>query len=69
MHWTKTTAGEISKEEQEDFRQRVLSRTGFAHDKWEKYHRDMVTFRDKFVAHVDLSKPFNDPVPDFNPAL
>jgi hypothetical protein len=68
MHWTKTTIGEISKEEQENFRERVLSKAGFTQEEWERYHRDMLAFRNKFVAHVE-SNHFKDPVPSFDPAL
>jgi len=35
MHWMKTTAGEIPKQVQEDFRQRVLFKTGFTEERWE----------------------------------
>jgi hypothetical protein len=69
MHWTKTTVGETSKEEQEGFRQRMLSKTSFSEQQWEDYQKAMRAFRDKFVAHVDLDVPFRDPIPSFNPAL
>jgi hypothetical protein len=69
MHWMKTTTGEIFKEEQKDFRQRVLSKTGFTEQQWEGYQKAMRAFRDKFVAHVDLDMPFRDPIPSFDPAL
>jgi len=69
LHWTKTTAGEIPKQVQEDFRQRVLSETGFILERWETYQKDMMDFRNKYIAHFDLYKPFNGPIPSFDPAL
>jgi hypothetical protein len=69
MHWTKTTAGDIPEQVQEDFRRRVISETGFVLEEWNKYQRDMMEFRNKFVAHVDLQEPFTDPIPSFNSAL
>jgi len=41
LHWTKTPAGEIANQIQEDFRKGVLSRTGFSEEKWEKYQKNM----------------------------
>jgi hypothetical protein len=69
LHWAKTPTGNIPKQAKDDFRQRVLSHTGFTHEQWETYHTKMLTFRDKYVAHLDLNKPFNEPVPSFDPAL
>ena len=44
MHWTKTTAGEIPRPVQEDFRQSVSSGTGFILEECKKYQRDMPAF-------------------------
>lgn len=69
MHWTKTPTGEIVQQAQQNFRHRVLSRTGFTQEKWVAYHKGMLDFRNKYVAHFDIHNPFNGPVPCFNPAL
>ena len=69
MHWTKTPTGNIPKPAREDFTHKVLSKTGFTQEQWETYHKGMLAFRDKYVAHMDLHNPFNEPVPPFDPAL
>ena len=68
VHWTKTPSGDIVQEAQENFRHRVLSKTGFTQEEWETYHKKMLDFRDKYVAHFDIWKPFDGPVPLFDPA-
>jgi hypothetical protein len=69
MHWTKTLAGKTVQQAYDDFYFRVLAKTGFSQPEWEDYHRAMLTFRDKYVAHVDLQNLFKGPVPHFDPAL
>jgi hypothetical protein len=69
IHWAKTPTGNIPKPAKDDFRQRVLSKTGFTPEQWETYHTRMLAFRDKYVAHLDFRNPIADPVPEFDPAL
>jgi hypothetical protein len=69
LHWTKTPAGEMTDQLQEDFRQKILSEIGFSLEEWEKYQKRMMDFRNKFAAHVDIINPFKGPIPDFDPAL
>ena len=68
-HWTKTSTGNTTQQDRQNFRHRLLSRLGFTQEQWETYHKAMLAFRDKFVAHIDLRKSFDDPVPSFDPAL
>jgi hypothetical protein len=68
-HWTKIPTGNIAKQASQDFRQRILSETGLNQEQWEAYHNGMLGFRGKYVAHVDVNHPFNEPVPSFDPAL
>jgi hypothetical protein len=72
LHWTKTPKGhdaEIVKQEFRDRRDRRLLKTGFPREQWETYHKEMLEFRNKFVAHLDISERFNAPVPYLDPAL
>ena len=38
-------------------------------EQWETYHKEMLDFRNKVVAHLDISERYNAPVPCFDPAL
>lgn len=69
IHWAKTPTGNIPKDAKDDFRLKLFSNTGFTQVQWEKYHTNMLAFRDKYVAHLDLNNRFNEPVPFFDPAL
>jgi len=69
LHWTKTPAAEIADPAAEEFRRRVSSHTGLTQEGWEAYHKSMLAFRDKYVAHLDLRAPFTQPVPSFDPAI
>ena len=63
-HWKKVLADnikEIEEQDLEDFRRRVLSKTGLTQKEWDTYHKKMLSLRDKYVAHLDLSKPFSEP--------
>jgi hypothetical protein len=68
-HWAKNPNGSIPRQTKDEFRRRVVSVTGLTHEQWEIYHIKMLAFRYKFVAHFDLTSPFNEPVPSFDPAL
>jgi hypothetical protein len=46
-----------------------LLETGLSQAQWENYHTEMLDFRNKFVLHVDLSKPFKGSVPHFDRTL
>jgi len=69
LHWTKTPAGEITGQAAQEFRESVLSHTGLTQGTWEAYHKSMLAFRDKYVAHLDLRVPFAQLVPSFDPAI
>jgi hypothetical protein len=69
LHWTKTPSGNDVEIEQQDFRDRLYSKTGFTQEQWETYHKDMLDFRNKYVVHFDLNHQFSRPLPSFNPAL
>jgi hypothetical protein len=72
LHWTKTPKGndaEIAKQEFRDRRDKQLLKTGFAPEQWETYHEKMLDFRNKFVAHLDISERFNASIPVFDVAL
>jgi hypothetical protein len=69
LHWTKTPIGKTAEQAREDFRCRLLSKTGFNQEQWEIYHRDMLIFRDKFVAHLDMNGVMQVGLQDLDPAL
>jgi hypothetical protein len=69
LHWTKTPTDNTAKQAIQDFRHRVLSKTGFTQEQWKTYHKEMLDFRDKYVAHLDLHRPFNKSIPCFDLAL
>jgi hypothetical protein len=69
MHWSKLPTSNTAKSAIQYFHTLVLSKTGFSRERWETYHQEMLAFRDKYVAHMDLRNPFTDPVPCFDHAL
>jgi hypothetical protein len=70
LHWTKTCTDNSAKQDnQDDFRQRVLSKTGFTTKQWQTYQEYMLAFRNKYVAHLDLQKRLKGRVPGLDPAL
>ena len=68
LHWTKTPAGNTIKQARQDFCRRLLSKIGFTHEEWETYHKTMRALRDKYVAHLDVHNPLNEPLPRFDAA-
>ena len=69
LPWTKTPAAGIADRAAEEFHQRVFSHTGLTQETWEAYHKSLLAFRDRRVAHLDLRTPFTQPVPSFDPAI
>jgi hypothetical protein len=69
LHWKKTAAAEVADQAAQDFRQRMSAHTGFTSDTWQAYHKSMLDFRNKYVAHLDILTPFFQPVPNFDPAI
>jgi len=65
-HWTKTTNDEQARNA---FRCLLSSRTCLDQAQWTAYHKTMLEFRDKYVAHFDVNKHFESPVPQFANAL
>lgn len=65
-HWKKT-AGQTPEAAQEEFREIVFIKTGFKKPDWDNYHEQMRTFRDSYVAHLDVAKI--PPVPLLDQAL
>jgi hypothetical protein len=53
IHRHKTPIGTTKQQAQQDFRERIASHTGFTRQQWENYHKDMLDFRNKYVAHFD----------------
>jgi hypothetical protein len=68
-HWTKIPSSTIDKQARQDFCHKVLSKTGLTQEQWKTYHQEMLDFRNRYVAHLDVRVPFNDPVPLFDHAL
>ena len=68
IHWKKTPAGPHAEQARQDFRARLLSRTGRTPEQWSRYHKDMLNFRNTYVAHY-ADTAYTDPVPNFDPAL
>jgi len=64
-HWKKTATLDVE-EAKTSFRLRLQS-DGLKWPDWEKYHRSMLAFRNKYVAHTEIG--FSDPVPNFDTAL
>jgi hypothetical protein len=69
LHWRKTPAAEAADQAARDFLQRILAHTGFTSEAWQVYHKSMLDFRNKYVAHLDILAPFFQPVPNFDPAI
>jgi hypothetical protein len=67
MHWTKTPTGNTAKQAREDFLRMVLSETGFTPQQWKDFHQEMLTFRNKFLAHLNPNGVLD--MPPFKPAL
>lgn len=63
LHWTKTPVGDIAIEDQQAFRRKILSMTGLTKLRWAECHRQILAFRDKTVAHLDLEDQFDGPTP------
>lgn len=68
-HWKNIFAEGAEEQAIEEFRRRILSKTSLAEKQWKAYHKTMLGLRNKFVAHLDLSMPFNEPTPIFDTAL
>jgi hypothetical protein len=69
LHWTKTPIGNTAEEARTDFRSRVLAETGFTQEKWKAYHKEMLVFRNKFLAHFDMGGVMESGIPPFEPTL
>jgi len=65
-HWKHVATADVDNL-QDQFRARVLTVTGLSKTEWERYHRQMCDFRNKFIAHRD--RKYKAPVPDFDVAL
>jgi hypothetical protein len=69
IHWTKTSIPRVAVQARKKFRELVLAHTGLTRKQWKTYHQKLLTFRNKYVAHLDPHHPFNKPVPFFDAAL
>ncbi len=65
IHWKKTAKLDVEKAKA-SFRLR-LKNDGVKWDHWERYHKTVLAFRNKYVAHTEIG--FLKPVPDFDTAL
>jgi hypothetical protein len=66
IHWKKAVITN-SKKFQNEFRLKIYEATKLNAKEWDDYHREMIGFRNKYVAHYD--KDYNDPVPRMDNAL
>jgi hypothetical protein len=69
IHWTKTPTRKVAKEALKNFRERILRESRLTENEWKRYHQEMLDFRDKYVAHLDLHDPFSEAIPRFDTAL
>lgn len=65
-HWKRLSEGN-SVRLQESFRESLFKQTGFTPATWDTYWREMVDFRNEYVAHRELT--YNKPVPNLDRAL
>ena len=69
LHWSKTIRN-ITKEIEQDFKNRIYSSTGLNEQEYQKYQRNIKKFRDKYIAHLDLNwQAHIKKVPHFDTAL
>jgi hypothetical protein len=66
IHWKKAVITN-SKKFQNEFRQKIYKATGLNSKEWGDYHREMIGFRNKYVAHY--VKDYDEPVPKMDNAL
>jgi hypothetical protein len=64
-HWKHLSDGDVNRL-RESFRESLFKHTNFNASTWEKYWREMVDFRNEYVAHRGLS--YKKPVPYLDPA-
>ena len=62
LHWKKTT-DDLSDDDIQAFQQMIYDHTDFSKSEWEEYNLQMRTFRDQYVAHLDVSESL--PTPPF----
>lgn len=65
-HW-KNLSADDSAELIRSFRQCLFNKTGINSGEWEKYWKEMTSFRNQYAAHRELN--YKNPVPDFSIAL
>ena len=65
-HW-KTLFATDAETLRESFRKALFEKTTFTASTWDRYWREIVSFRNEFIAHHELS--YDKPVPHFDRAL
>lgn len=65
-HWKHLSEGNVDCL-RESFRQSLFRHTNFTLSTWDTYWREMVNFRNEYIAHRELN--YNKPVPYLDPAL
>ncbi len=66
IHWKKATIGHTG-EFQNNFRLIIYEKTCLNKQEYQEYHKELIDFRNKYVAHVDMSH--TEPVPIMDNAL
>ena len=65
-HWKRLSEGNLDRL-RESFRESLFKQTVFTPATWDTYWREMVDFRNEYVAHRELT--YNKPVPNLDRAL
>ena len=65
-HWKHLSEGNVDYL-RKSFRQSLFRYTNFTPSTWDTYWREMVNFRNEYVAHRELN--YNKPVPYLDPSL
>jgi hypothetical protein len=69
IQWAKTPTGDTEIKARQDFLRRIVLITGLSQEGREDYQKKLLALRDKYVAHLDLKKPLEAPMPVFDIAL
>lgn len=66
LHWKKAVITNLEKFKNE-FRLKIYEATKLSSKEWDDYHREMIDFRNKYVAHY--VEGYDEPVPKMDNAL
>lgn len=65
-HWLNSSVSNIA--DREDFKEKILSKIPISFDEWKKIHSEILTYRNKNVAHIDLDN-WKRNIPMFDVAI